>query len=135
MMATVMAGGEDEEVADRAYLAAAERVDAAMREVIIASNTGAAAAPTLRDSGPVGQGAVTSHSPRKTAVAILRAMGATYEVIRARGLWLSTATVEQYYAPYEGAYECSSWAKSVFDYIEPTKQTQVFFARRKPRAA
>ena len=62
-------------------------------------------------------------------------MGATYEVIRARGLWLSTATVEQYYAPYEGAYECSSWAKSVFDYIEPAKQTQVFFARRKPRAA
>ena len=127
----LMAGGDDEREADRAYAAAAERVNKAMRVVTLPLTDGAAAAPTLRDSGPAGRRPLTSHSPRKTAVAILRAMGASYDVIRARGLWTQASTVERYYAPYEG-YTCSAWAKSLFDYVEPTGLTQTFFARRSP---
>ena len=84
----------------------------------------------LRDAGEPGQ-PVTSHSPRKTAVAILRARNTPYEVIRARGLWQSAATVERYYAPHE-QYECSSWAKSLFDYVN-RDEGQVFFNRQAPK--
>ena len=126
----IMAGGDDEEIADEAFDAAAAKAISAMKDTITIElrNT----TTKLRDAGGPGQ-AVTSHSPRKTAVAILRARETPYEVIRARGLWRSATTVERYYTPHE-QYECGSWAKSLFDYVN-VNGGQIFFARQKPQPA
>lgn len=126
-LAWIMGGGDDEEAADAAFEVAAAKAISVMRDSITIEQDGVAI--KLRDAGAPGQ-PITSHSPRKTAVAIMRAGNVSYETIRARGLWRSAATVERYYAPHE-QYECSSWAKSLFDYVRGAA-VQGFLAHEAP---